>query len=61
MRYFIRGNDLPVVKSTCPVDKHTERESMKKFIDDLDRKDKGLKHRIFTAMQKGNVDGFKLP
>ena len=61
VRYFVNGNDLPIVKSTCPVDKHTERENMKQFLDTLDRKDKGLKHRIFTAMQKGNVDGFKLP
>ena len=59
--YFVRGNELPIVKNTCPEDKNTERESMKQFIDGLDRKDKGLKHRIFTAMQKGNVDGFKLP
>ena len=61
VRYFVRGNELPVVKNTCPVDKHTERERMKQFIDDLDRRDKGLKHRIFTAIQKGNVDGFRLP
>ncbi|MBE6639796.1 MAG: tRNA 2-thiocytidine(32) synthetase TtcA [Ruminococcaceae bacterium] len=61
VRYFVRGNDLPLVKNTCPEDKNTERESMKQFIDDLDRKDKGLKHRIFKAIQKGNVDGFHLP
>ena len=43
-----------------PEDKQTERENMKQFIEELDRKDKGLKHRIFTAIQKGNVDGFHL-
>ena len=60
VKYFVRGNDLPLVQNTCPEDKQTERENMKQFLDGLDRKDKGLKHRIFTAIQKGNVDGFHL-
>ena len=60
VRYFVRGNDLPLVQNTCPEDKQTERENMLQFLNDLDRKDKGLKHRIFTAIQKGNVDGFHL-
>lgn len=61
VRYFVKGNsDLPLIQNTCPEDKQTERENMKQFIEELDRKDKGLKHRIFTAIQKGNVDGFHL-
>jgi tRNA(Ile)-lysidine synthase TilS/MesJ len=58
IRYFTKSNDLPVVTSTCPEDKHTDRERFKKMVDDMDRENKGLKHRVFTAMEKGHVDGF---
>ncbi len=59
IRYFVNTNHLPIVSSTCPEDKHTDREKFKKMLDEMDREQKGLKHRIFTAMQKGGVDGFK--
>lgn len=60
IRYFVRSNNLPVVTSTCPEDKHTDREKFKRMIDEMDRENKGLKHRIFTAMQKGEIDGFRM-
>lgn len=59
IRYFVRQNALPVVTSTCPEDKHTDREKYKQMIDKMDRENKGLKHRIFTAIEKGRIDGFK--
>ena len=55
IRYFLSKNDLPTVKNPCPEDGHTEREKMKQLINGLDREYKGLKHRIFGAMQKGGV------
>ena len=58
IRYFMKSNDLPVVTSTCPEDKHTDRERFKRMVDEMDRENKGLKHRVFTAMEKGRIDGF---
>lgn len=58
IRYFVNQNALPIVTSTCPEDKHTDREKFKKMIDEMDRENKGLKHRIFTAIEKGGIDGF---
>ena len=55
IRYFVSKNDLPIVPTVCPEDGHTERETVKKLISDLDRQYKGLKHRIFGAMQKGGI------
>ena len=55
IRYFVSKNDLPIVPTLCPEDGHTERETVKKLVDDLDRQYKGLKHRIFGAMQKGGI------
>ena len=57
--YFIRRRTLPIVKSLCPEDHATERENMKNLLSELERKNKGVKHRIFTAMCRSEVDGFK--
>lgn len=60
VRYFAGKNPgLPIVKNLCPEDEHTERETMKNMLDQLDRADKGLKHRIFGALQKSHIDGWK--
>ena len=60
IRYFIKQNDLPVVTSTCPEDKHTDREKYKQMIEEMDRQNKGLKHRVYKAIEKAGVDGFKV-
>ena len=60
VRYFANREKLPVVKSPCPADGHTEREEMKKLLDSLERQHKGLRHRIFGAICRGEIDGFKL-
>lgn len=59
VRYFASHAGLPVVTSTCPADKHTEREEMKQLLARLDREHKGLRYRIFGAIQRGGVDGFR--
>ena len=57
--YFARSRTLPVAESLCPEDRATERENMKNLLAELERGNKGLKHRIFTAMCRGEIDGFK--
>ena len=49
---------LPVVVSTCPEDHATERENMKLLLRELDAKNRGLRHRIFGAICRGEIDGF---
>ena len=56
--YFTRRRELPIVTNVCPEDKATERENMKKLLSELERTNKGLRHRIFHAMCKGEIDGF---
>ena len=59
VRYFAGKNTLPVVKSTCPADGNTEREEMKQLLRALEKENKGLRYKIFGAIQRGEVDGFK--
>ncbi len=59
VRYFVNRHPLPIIASPCPADKNTERESMKQLLLALERDNKGLRHRIFGAIQKAGLDGYK--
>ncbi|MBE6611440.1 MAG: tRNA 2-thiocytidine(32) synthetase TtcA [Ruminococcaceae bacterium] len=59
VRYFVNRHPLPVITSPCPADKNTERESMKQLLIQLERQNKGLRHRIFGALQKAGIDGYR--
>ncbi len=56
---FARKNFLPVLTSPCPADKTTEREEMKTLLRSLERENRGLRYRIFGAICRGELDGFK--
>ena len=60
VRYFASKAELPISKVKCPADGNTEREEMKKLLASLERENKGLRYRIFGAIQRGEIDGFKL-
>ncbi len=60
VRYFAGKAELPVVKSPCPADGNTEREEMKQLLSKLERENKGLRYRIFGAIQRGEIDGFRM-
>lgn len=49
---------LPVIKSACPADGHTNRQKTKDFLADMERKDHGFKDRLFGAMCRADLDGW---
>lgn len=51
-------NDFPVIKSECLADGNTERENMKRFIAEAERRSHGFKKRIFGAMCRADIDGW---
>lgn len=53
---FVKTNDLPVVKSPCPVDGTTKREYAKKLVNQINREYTGAKARMFRAIIDGIVD-----
>ena len=55
---FVNKNNIPVVKSPCPVDKHTKREYVKDLLKDLNRENPGVKQRMFTAIKDSNLNGW---
>lgn len=58
VRYFARHTDLPIMKSPCPEDHQTERENMKNLLKQLEAQNPGLRHRLFGAICRAELDGF---
>lgn len=59
IEYFVRHAPyLPVTASLCPENHATEREHMKQLLHELESKNKGLRHRLFGALCRGEIDGF---
>ncbi|MBO7396337.1 MAG: tRNA 2-thiocytidine(32) synthetase TtcA [Ruminococcus sp.] len=58
IRRAVRRGGLPVVKSVCPADGHTNRERTKSLIAQLEHDDHGIKDRLFGAMVRGDIDGW---
>lgn len=56
-----RKNELPIVKSKCPVDGKTKREEMKEFLKQKEREDEGFTFRMFGAMRRAGIDGWGFP
>lgn len=56
-----KRNGFEIVKSKCPADKNTTRQSMKEFLTILEHYNHGVKQRIFGAMRKSGIDrwGYK--
>jgi len=61
VRAFTKNQNLPVVTSTCPVDKKTKREDVKILLGDLTKKYRNFKYNIFDAIEKAEIDGYVNP
>jgi tRNA(Ile)-lysidine synthase TilS/MesJ len=58
IRRASKNAQLPIVKSKCPADGHTNRQRTKEFLREMEHSDHGFKDRIFGAMRRANVDGW---
>ena len=55
---FIRRYNIPVVKSTCPVDKKTKREYVHQLVKDLNKDIPSVRNRMFTAITDSELPGW---
>ena len=51
-----RRNDFEIVKSKCPADKTTSRQTTKELLARLEHENRGVKMRIFGAMRRAGID-----
>ena len=61
IKSFTKNQNLPVVKSACPIDKKTKREDVKILLGDLSKKYRNFKYNIFSALEKSEIDGYVNP
>ena len=60
IRGVVKRLDVPVLKSSCPVDGETKRQEIKEIIAELDKTvNPGMKKRLFTAISNSNISGWK--
>ncbi|WP_242965159.1 tRNA 2-thiocytidine biosynthesis TtcA family protein [Petroclostridium xylanilyticum] len=57
---FSRRMELPVAFNPCPANGNTKRQYIKDLLKALNRENKGLKDRLFGAIQRSEIDGWKL-
>lgn len=50
--------NLPVVKSPCPANGHTKRESMKQMLHQWKKDYPGVTERFYHAIESGNIPGW---
>ena len=55
---FIRREGIEIPAKTCPADGNTDRERIKQLIASLEKDDRGLKTRIFGAIERAELSGF---
>ncbi len=60
VRYACTQNGLPIVKNTCPADGKTRRSAVKDLIFSLQKEQKDVKSKLFGAIQRAELDGFKM-
>jgi len=61
IRRAAEKNALPIVKSKCPADGHTNRETTKEFLRLREMQDNGFTYRLFGALRRSGVDGWGYP
>jgi len=56
----VKRLDIPVLKSSCPVDGETKRQEIKELVALLDKSvNPGMKKRLFTAISNSKIDGWQ--
>lgn len=58
IKNFVKQNNLPVVKSSCPVNGLTNRQKAKNLMENLKDLYPDLDKKIIGAMQRSNVDSW---
>ncbi len=56
--HAVNSLSLPIVKSRCPADGVTVRQSTKEFVYKMSREDRAFRQKMLGALQKSGIDGW---
>lgn len=59
--HAVNALSLPIVKSRCPADGVTVRQSTKEFVYKMSREDRAFRQKMLGALQKSGIDGWGPP
>lgn len=54
----VNKENIPIVKSKCPIDEKTNRESTKELLLEFEKTYPALRQKIIGAMQRGEISGW---
>ncbi len=54
----VREQQLPIVKSHCPIDGTTVRQETKEFVAEMCKKDPAFRQKTLHALQESGIDGW---
>jgi tRNA(Ile)-lysidine synthase TilS/MesJ len=60
LKAFVTAAGITCSPKYCPADGNTKREEWKQFLAELERKDPGVKERVFGAIERAGLDGFSV-
>ena len=60
LKSFVTAAGITCSPKYCPADGNTKREEWKQFLAEMERKDPGVKDRLFGAIERANLDGFSV-
>lgn len=56
---FANAQELPIVKNPCPFEKETSRNYVRQLLSDINAHAPGVRKRMMTAIQQGNLQGWE--
>ena len=59
IRNAVKKLGIPIMHNPCPANGNTEREEMKNLLASLEKEYPGLKKRLYGALQRSEIDGWK--
>lgn len=60
VQHAVSAMNLPIVKSACPADGATHRQTMKEFVTEMNAKDPAFRQKMLGALQTAGIDGWAL-
>ena len=60
IKHFIRVSGITPSPKYCPADGSTDRQRTKELLAAMDKENKGVRERLFGAMERAGVGGFKV-
>lgn len=60
IKSFVKANGIEIVHNQCPANGNTKRADIKQFISQNQKMYENLSEKVFGAIKRSNIDGWKL-